>query len=165
METPVYPRITIQQNNSVIVNVDHAMIVNNVWVDDNYIDGTVYYYAEANTYYYNKHNTDGSVVATVTQTNPVTTGTKTSVIIKNVHTDEDSDVYINELRLKNNTAEETIVLDVANRVVSSSSTKRIFGDDFDWQWLPLYNGKNEITVIGNCTVTFEYRAVRKIGEY
>lgn len=163
-ESAIYPRITIKQNNSVIVYVDHPMIVNNAWVDSDYIDGTVYYYAVTSDYYYNKHNTDGSIVATITKTNPVTNDTKTSVVIKNVNTDEYGKVHTSYLRIKNNSAGETIVLDGANRVVSSSAIKRIFGNDFDWQWLPLYNGKNEITVIGNCNIEFAYREIRKIGE-
>lgn len=163
-ESAVYPRVTIKQHNSVLVYVDKPMIVNGAWVDGDYIDGTVYYYATTGDYYYNKHNTDGSIVATVTKTNPVTTDTKTSVIIKSVNTDEYGEVHISYLRIKNNSAGETIVLDGANKVVSSSATKRIFGNDFDWQWLPLYNGKNEITVIGNCDIKLEYRAIRKIGE-
>ena len=32
-ESAVYPSITIKQNDSVIVNVDHEMITNNTWVD------------------------------------------------------------------------------------------------------------------------------------
>jgi hypothetical protein len=68
--------------------------------------------------------------------------------------------------IKNNTSTEKIVVDGANKVISTNRTRRIFGDDFvDWQWLPLYEGKNEITVLGNCEVTIEYREVRKIGEY
>ena len=68
--------------------------------------------------------------------------------------------------VKNNGQTEKIVLDGANRIISSSNTKRIFGDDFvNWTWLPLYDGKNEITVEGNCKVTFEYREVRKVGEW
>ncbi len=165
-ENAIYPRVTIKQHNSVLVYVDKPMIVNNAWVDSDYIDGTVYYYDVAGDYYYNKHNADGSIVATVTKTNPVTTSTKTSVIIKSVNTDEYGKVHTSYLRIKNNSAGETIVLDGANRVVSSSATKRVFGNDFmDWQWLQLYNGKNEITVIGNCTVTLEYRCIRKIGSY
>ena len=164
IESPVYPRITIAHNNSVVVYTDHVMITNGTWVDDDYIDGTVYYYADAGMYYYNKYE-NGSVIPTSTNINPVTINTKTSVIIKNIHTDEDSGMHISELKIKNNTVGETIVLDGANRIVSSSNTKRIFDDDFiNWNWLPLYNGKNEITVIGNCNITFEYRAIRKIGE-
>ena len=167
-ESVVYPRITIKQTNSVIVHVDHEMINDNMWVDDDYIDGTVYYYAGADNgvgaYYYNKHE-NGSIIATKTSTNPVTSTTKTSVIIKNKYTDINGKSNIVELRVKNNAANEIIVLDGANRIVSSSATKRVFDNDFiNWQWLPLYNGKNEITVIGNCAITFEYRSVRKIGE-
>ena len=70
------------------------------------------------------------------------------------------------MTVKNNTATEEIVVDGANKVVRSTNTKRIFGDDFvNWTWLPLYDGKNELTVEGNCTVTFEFREVRKVGEY
>lgn len=68
--------------------------------------------------------------------------------------------------VKNNGQTEKIVLDGANRVISSTNARRIFGDDFvDWIWLPLYDGKNVITIDGNCDVTFEYREVRKVGEY
>lgn len=70
------------------------------------------------------------------------------------------------MEVKNNTSTETIIVDGANRIISSSNTKRIFGDDFvDWAWLPLYDGKNELTVEGNCTVTLQYRTVIKCGEY
>ena len=67
--------------------------------------------------------------------------------------------------VKNNTATEQITVDGANKIISSTNTRRIFGDDFDWNWLPLYDGKNEITIEGNCDVKIEYREVRKIGEY
>ena len=68
--------------------------------------------------------------------------------------------------VKNNGQTEKIVLDGANKIINSSNTKRIFGDDFvNWTWLPLYDGRNEITVEGNCDVIFEYREIRKIGEW
>lgn len=67
--------------------------------------------------------------------------------------------------VKNNTSTEKIVLDSANKIVSSDRTRRIFGDDFNLQHLELYDGKNEITIEGNCEVTLEWREVRKIGEY
>jgi hypothetical protein len=67
--------------------------------------------------------------------------------------------------VKNNTSNEKVIVDGANQIVSSTSTKRIFGDDFNLVWLPLYDGKNELTVEGNCTVTLEWREVRKVGEY
>ncbi len=91
----------------------------------------------------------------------------TSVKIVNQHYDFFGQPdYRTEMIVKNNTSTEKIVVDGANRVISSDRTRRIFGDDFvDWQWLPLYDGKNEITVEGNCEVVFDYRCVRKVGEY
>lgn len=84
----------------------------------------------------------------------------------NKHTDllNNSKSY-SSLELANNNSGEKIIVDGANKIISSSSTKRIFGDDFNWVWLELHDGKNELTIEGNCTVTIEYREVRKIGEY
>lgn len=84
----------------------------------------------------------------------------------NKHTDllNNSKSY-SSLELSNNNLGEKIIVDGANKIISSSSTKRIFGDDFNWVWLELHDGKNELTIEGNCTVTIEYREVRKIGEY
>jgi hypothetical protein len=123
-------------------------------------------------YYYQRHytetddhdNTIAKSEPTATQTNPVTEETKTGVIIKNTYADEDDISHVATLRIANNARDEVVVLDGANRVVSSSATNRIFGDYFNWQWLPLYDGANTIEVIGNCTVTFEFREPRKIGE-
>ena len=68
--------------------------------------------------------------------------------------------------VKNNTATETIIVDGANQIISSSSAGRpIFGDDFNWEWLPLYDGRNELTIEGNCDIEIAYREVRKVGEY
>lgn len=188
-ESAIYPRITIKQNNSVIVPVDHPMISNNKWVDDeDWLDGVVYYYGATQTYYYQKHYTEKDEnnnmreksEPTATQTNPVTSTTKTGVIIKNTYVDGNSKTQIARLKIINNSANEIVVLDGANRVVSSWSigtnlttgeenvllqNSRIFGDSWNWSWLPLYNGKNTIEVIGNCIVEFEYREVRKIGEF
>jgi hypothetical protein len=66
--------------------------------------------------------------------------------------------------VKNNTGTEKIVLDGANKIVSSNRTRRVFGDDFNLQHLELYDGKNEITIEGNCEVTLEWREARKVGE-
>lgn len=84
----------------------------------------------------------------------------------NKHTDllNNSKSY-SSLELANNNFGEKIIVDGANKIISSSSTKRIFGDNFNWVWLELHDGKNELTIEGNCTVTIEYREVRKIGEY
>lgn len=88
-----------------------------------------------------------------------------TVTITNQHSylDEDSDPVTTEI--KNNSRNEIIELDGANGIISSSSTKRIFGSDFNWVWLPLYDGDNDITVTGNCSVTLKFREIRKIGEW
>lgn len=63
---------------------------------------------------------------------------------------------------------EQVILDGANKVVSSSITStgtigRIIGDDFNWIWVPLAEGKNNFTITGNCEVTFEWIEPRKVG--
>ena len=88
------------------------------------------------------------------------------VIVTNTYADKNQQSHMATLQLKNNGDGETISVDGANRVISSSHTNRIFGDDFvGWSWLPLYNGTNTITVAGNCTITFEWREPRKVGEF
>ena len=90
----------------------------------------------------------------------------TSVKFINTHTDSFNQSNVHEsLILANNTSGEQIIVDGANKIISSSRVRRIFGDDFNWKWLELYDGKNEITIEGNCEVTLEWREVRKIGEY
>ena len=88
------------------------------------------------------------------------------VTITNTYADNAQQSRMVALQLKNNGDEETIIIDGANRVISSSHTNRIFGDDFvNWAWLPLYNEINTIAIIGNCTVTFEWREPCKLGEF
>ena len=128
--------------------------------DDEYANGTFYYYSSNSTYYwldtYNFHVADA----------PPGDVDTTSVKITNQHYDvlnNPSEPIVTIV--KNNTGTEKIVLDGANKIVSSNRTRRIFGDDFNLQHLELYDGKNEITIEGNCEVTIEYRTVIKIGEY
>ena len=166
-ESAVWPRVTIKQKeDSVIINVNCQMITNNKWIVEDWMDGTVYYYASIGEYYYNDHREDGSVVPTATTTKPTSIET-TSVIITNTYTDINGDTADVTLKLANNIRGETVTVDGANRVISSSRISgRIFDDDFvGWTWLPLYKGENKIDVIGNCEVTFEWRFPIKCGEY
>ena len=71
----------------------------------------------------------------------------------------------NSLEVINNASGETVTVDGANQIIKTSLNKRIFGDDFNRVWLELYDGKNELTIEGNCTVTLEWREVLKVGEY
>jgi hypothetical protein len=64
---------------------------------------------------------------------------------------------------------EEITLDGTNKVIAAVSDiigaeTRIIGDDFNWEWLPLVAGDNEITIIGNCEVKFEWYEPRKVGD-
>lgn len=197
---PVYPKITIQQNGTIVptsaeLNIYSDMVPNTVYqrgstfywksdtpalvsgktepdygwpkvtrdtvyaTTDEIKEDTVYYYTSDQTYrwidpYTFKSSTSNPKLAT------------TGVKIVNRHYD-----FFNQPStpvstvVKNNTATEKVIVDGANKIISSTNTRRIFGDDFDWAWLPLYDGRNEITIEGNCSVEVAYREVRKIGEY
>lgn len=120
---------------------------------------TVYYYTSDQKYRWIDPYTFKS-----STTNPNLS--TTSVRFTNKHTDffNNSKTYSSTI-VKNNVSGEKIVVDGANKIISSSSVRRIFGDDFNWMWLDLYDGKNEIAIEGNCDVTLEWREVRKVGEY
>ena len=127
--------------------------------NDEIKEETVYYYTSDQKYrwidpYTFKSSTSDPKLAT------------TSVRIINRHYDVFGKFAgASTMVVKNNGSTETIVVDGANQILSSSSVRRIFGSDFDWNWLPLYDGKNELTVEGNCELEISYREVRKIGDY
>jgi hypothetical protein len=135
----------------IVKEVDHAYGENDTW-EAGYIYryGTNYYWLDPHTFH-----------SSTTNPNLQTT----SVKITNTYADDNGSTHVAKCRVANNTLDETIVLDGANKVVASSRTARIFGDDFiDWEWLPLYDGENQIKIEGNCSVAIEYREVRKVGE-
>jgi hypothetical protein len=125
--------------------------------DDNWVEGSVFKYG-SNYYWVDSEGVKH------TSTNNASGFETTSVFIRNIHTDDKNNVNVFDTLVKKNVKGETVVLDGANRVVSSTST-RIFGDDFSWDWTPLYEGKNELSFIGNCTVTIEYRTPIKCGDF
>lgn len=153
-QSAVYPRITIQQNNTNnVIDIDHVMTDLDDWVE-----GSVFRYG-GNFYWIDSENVKH---ISTENTSKIET---TSVSVRNKHTDDYDSITIFDTLVKKNIKGETIVIDGANKIVSSSRTSRIFGDDFDWQWIPLYEGKNELTFVGNCTVTIEYRTPIKCGEF
>lgn len=164
-ENVVYPKVTIQQNSvTSVVEIDHVMTGQDEWQE-----GTVYHYATSDQYYW--IDASGTKQTQSTNTSGIET---TGFIITNTYADSDRTSYKVSTKVKNNIKGETIILDGANQVISSSRTTRIFDEDFygsfedsfvHWNWLLLYKGKNEIEVIGNCTVTIEYRYPIKCGEY
>lgn len=155
LQNAIYPRITIKQDSSTnIISIDRPMTDSDDWVE-----GSVFKYDDK--YYW--IDVDGVKHESDTNTSSLDT---TSVYIKNIHTDDKGNVGVFDSLSKNNIKGETVVLDGANRIVSSSRVdNRVFGNDFSWDWIPLYEGKNELSFVGNCTVTLEYREVRKIGEF
>lgn len=153
IQNAVYPRITIKQNSTTnIISINHEMGDTDNWVDGSvFYNGVNYYWVDVN----------GTKHTSTTNTSNIQT---TSVSIRNIYTDDYGNVSTFNTLVKKNVKGEIVTLDGANRVVSSSST-RIFGDDFDFNWIPLYEGKNELSFVGNCTVTIEYRTPIKCGEF
>ena len=159
---PVYPRITIQHNGSVIrISDDKTYTSLQDMVDA--VDNTAYF--NGSKYYWKTTDGTNPVSFYESQSNPYLR--TTSVKLTNKHTD-----FLNQSKVltstvvKNNSTTETVVLDGANRIISSSSVNRVFDADFvNWNWLALLDGKNEITIEGNCTITFEYRCPIKCGEF
>ena len=160
---PVYPRITINHGYS---GTPHSIVRIPAGTTLNYlsdmVENTVYF--NGTTYYWKTAPGEDKAYfnSSAKQPNIETT----SVRFRNTHTD-----FLNQSKtldavvVKNNTNTEKLIIDGANKIVSSDRERRIFGDDFNLQHLELYDGKNEITVEGNCEVTLEWREVRKIGEY
>lgn len=70
-----------------------------------------------------------------------------------------------EIIVKGAALGEKITLDGANKVVSviPDDGVRIMGDDFNWEWLPLAYGDNDITIAGNCAVQIQWIEPRKVG--
>ena len=63
---------------------------------------------------------------------------------------------------------ETIILDGTNKIISAydingTQETRIIGNHFNWDWLQLKYGDNNITITGNCKVKFEWLEPRKVG--
>lgn len=160
---PVYPRITINHGYGgaphTVVRIPDGTIYTEM---SDMVPNTVYY--NGTTYYWKTPESTDGVYFHLSTTNPNLA--TTSVRFTNTHTD-----FFNQQKMlpsvvvKNNNSTETVVLDGANKIVSSSSVGRIFGDDFSWNWLEFHDGKNEIAVEGNCEVTLEWRTVIKCGEY
>ena len=152
-QSAVYPRITIQEQ-GVVVAINHAMGDQDTWVE-----GSVFQDVNTDTFYW--VDTKGEKHTSASDTSGFDT---TSVSIRNIHTNNKGKISVSNTLIKNNGSDEKIILDGANKVVSSSST-RIFGDDFSWNWIPLYEGENKLSFVGNCTVIIEYRTPIKCGEF
>lgn len=146
LDTLLYPKVTITQGDDLVVRTDEAMGVAN---KSEHISGTVYLYN--NTYYWVDNK--GDLYEQPSNTSGFDT---TGVLIENITANSKTTVG-------GNISQEIVTLDGANRVVASNRENRIFGNDFNWQWMPLVPGENTITVTGSCTIKFEWREPRKVG--
>lgn len=155
---PVYPRVIVQHSGSVVRIPDGTTLT---YLSD-IVENTAYF--NGATYYWKTADSTDPVYFHSSTTNPNLT--TASVKVTNKHTDFfNQSTVLDSTTVKNNNTTEIITIDGANKIISSNSANRIFDDDFNLVWLPLLDGKNEITVEGNCTVTIAYREPRKIGEY
>lgn len=160
----VYPRVIINEDpTSVVVNIDNSlteMDANDIALilyDDNYVRGTVYRWTEPAGYewFFWRTETENVVWAESNSSGFDTTGVTISNETLGIKTS-----------IGGNILGETVVIDGANRLAySGTRNNRILGDDFKWTWIPLVTGENRIKIIGNCTVTFEWRDPIKIGEF
>jgi hypothetical protein len=153
-KSAIYPKVTITEGSSFVVKADESLgkqfQINSSNIPYDYVPGTVYAYNNKWWYVDDSGVMHGEAVKPEWST--------TSVVMQNLTTKT-------ETRVGMNVPGEIITLDGANRIVSSSlSTNRVFGNNFNWQWLPLVEGENKIKVIGNCTITIEYREIIKVGD-
>lgn len=150
----IYPKVTITEGDSFVVRADTALgsqFENNKQPPYEYVPGTVYAYN--NKWWY----VDGSGVMRGEDIKPE--WSTTSIVIENITTGTKS-------RVAMNVPGEIITLDGANKIISSNrATNRVFGNDFNWSWVGLVEGDNKIKITGNCTVTFEYREIIKVGDF
>lgn len=153
----IYPRVTIQHPSDVVVDIT-SELASDIFYNDNYLAGTLY--RCDGTYYWKEVNENGNLEANTSSTRPLKWNT-TGVMLYNETVGGSEKTYI-----KHNTANETVILDGANRLVfTENDGRKVLGDDFSWNWLPLMAGENIIRIIGNCTISLEWREPIKLNEF
>ena len=157
VESPIYPKITIKTDST-----NNVIKVETKPADTEIMSGCTYYYDSSNLYYWKDSN--GIVQSSA---NNESGYTMSNIRLTNTYTNNNGEICTVTSTILNNIKGETITLDGANRVIfSDRSIGRIFGDDFtNWTWIPLFEGINKISVTGNCTVTIEWREIRKVGQF
>lgn len=111
--------------------------------------------ARANTKFYVFSNSDDMHDYTLPVIN-VTASTSGTLTLTN-NTDSWSSV------MKNMTAGERLTIDCKHELLSSSRTRTYILNDFNLHWPRLISGKNEYVCSQNATITFTFRAARKVG--
>ena len=68
-----------------------------------------------------------------------------------------------ETLLKNLGMNEVVTMD-SNKIIYSDNINKIFGEDFNFQWLRFIQGYNHINISGTGHLTIEHRDIYKVGE-
>ena len=126
------------------------------------MDYKYYYFPEENVIQkiITTKNSDGSVVYNWKAVSSISVAIK----INNEYT-FNGEVETQETVIAGGAIGETVVLDCQNRIISGmkNGVARIIGDNFNWKWVQFVAGTNTFTVIGNCTIKFEWVEPRKVG--
>lgn len=69
------------------------------------------------------------------------------------------------LSIENLGENEIITIDNLNQIITTDSTYRVFGDDFNRVWFKLAPGENTVSVTGNGSINIKYRLPLKVGEF
>lgn len=101
------------------------------------------------------------ITVTTTDSNDVTISHNGITTMTQTSSGEQEEPMVVEV--KNNNAGETIIIDGANKIITSDKPNRVFANNFSWNWLPFIVDNNSITVNGSCNITFEWREPIKIG--
>ncbi|MCI8597929.1 MAG: hypothetical protein HFJ10_05745 [Lachnospiraceae bacterium] len=91
-------------------------------------------------------------IVTITSPSPIA-----NLEIKNISDENWTSV------IKNVSADERIVMDCKNEILTSSISDKVILNDFNMHFIRLIAGKNEIQVNANATLIFHFRVPRKVG--
>ena len=160
----IYPKVTILQG-SVAIGLENGIVTkNDIDISDGFKDDIIsdtIYYEYSNNKFYIKTSKDNKLVSGIGAPNtyPEYDTLKSSIIIKN-------ETIGTKTQIINIPKGEQIIIDGANQIITTlTNENRIYADDFNWQWFPLQEGKNQISIIGHVSsIKFEWREPMKVGE-
>ena len=165
----IYPKITIDTANNWI-GVKKGTF-NDEFFESDGVKNTIYRESDGTNTIYRYLNSNNEIIETpyISTLKDITTS---SIIIKNK-------TIGTKMQIENVETEGRIIIDGANQIITTLSCQNpeavgakriyiekehIYGDDFNWQWLPLQRGDNEISIIAHGIFKFEWREPMKVGE-
>lgn len=165
----IYPKITIDTATKWI-GIKNGSFDDKKFEPD-IVKNTIYRESDGTNTIYSYLNSNNEIIKTqyISSIKDITTS---SIIIKN-------NTIGTKMQIENVEAEGRIIIDGANQIITTLSCQNpeavgaeriyiekehIYGDDFNWQWLPLQKGDNEISIIAHGIFKFEWREPMKVGE-